>query len=164
MRKNFILVVKFIFKIIKLFSIIFIIPINNSFALLNISNLDDLNAGIWDSTATRIELDDDLCVFSDTGVYNITAIGSAVNGAFRVESVSDFINYSVRWNDQANTSSLTVLTRNVPQSFTTSETIDPNCNAGSNLTAHLQVRYSSSQLQQATPGSYSGTLTLTVEP
>ena len=137
-----------------------------SFADVRITDLINLNAGTWSGSPDSIEVEDDICIFSNSGNYTVTATGSGANNNFRVENGAEFVNYDVNWNDQVGTTvGQEQLTKNTPSTTqTTSATSGSNtCNGGSNNTAHIQISFGNGQLRRNLPGTYSGTLTLLIE-
>jgi hypothetical protein len=143
----------------------FFLFLSKSHALdTRITDLVDLDGGAWAGESGNINIEDDICVYSDSGIYTITASGNGAANRFRVANGSEFMNYTVRWNDVVGTTSGQLkLTKDVASvNQTTSETISDDCSGGSSLTAHIQVRLGNGQLRQNLPGTYAGTLTLLI--
>ena len=136
---------------------------------IRISDLDDLNAGIWNGESGDIELIDDICVYSTLGTYVVTAEGSAPSGKFRVYNADNRkkrIDFKVYWNDEAynNSGEEELKKKKASITQTTTETKNKNCNRGTNLTARIRIVFDYDDLVSSRAGSYSGTLTLTIEP
>jgi len=132
-------------------------------AEVRVSNFSNLSFGIY-SGSGPLSSDIDLCVYSDTGSYDVTVTGSGSGSSFTINSGSNAISYSVYWNDTSGTSgSVQITTPGSPlgNQGGAHET-EPDCNGGTN--ANLEVRFSESNLQAAKAGSYSGTVYVTVEP
>lgn len=152
-------------RLVLLFSALLMLFVQKALAQnVKISELNDIDAGTWSGESGNIIKADDLCIFSTSGNYNVTASGDGPGGRFRLFNGPAFINYSVRWNDEAATSSGQAnLTRNVALAGQTgASTTDDDCNSGTNLNARVEVRFNQGQLQRRTSGSYAGTLTLTI--
>lgn len=105
-----------------------------------------------------------LCVCSDTNAYNITVLGSGAGNAFSLTSSSHSVNYSAYWNDNASSSGKVELSPNVAAyNMTTSFGCDHyDCNGTKN--AYLEIVFSERDLLAAIHGSYSGSITVIVEP
>lgn len=136
---------------------------------IKITDLDDLDAGIWSGESNDVELVDDLCVYSTTGSYKITAEGSAPSGKFKVYNTEDSkesIDFRVYWNDEAfnNSGEEQLTTKKESLTQSTSEIEDENCNNGTVLTARIRIVFNYNDLVASFAGSYSGTVTLTVQP
>ncbi|MEM7018547.1 MAG: hypothetical protein AAF512_14550 [Pseudomonadota bacterium] len=74
--------------------------------LAQITDMDDFNLGPW--TAGNLVQTDTVCVFTTTGLYNVTADSANGAGTFQVNSGANNIVYRVRWDDGA--TGLTTLT------------------------------------------------------
>jgi hypothetical protein len=129
-----------------------------------ITDLVDLNGGTWAGESGQINLEDDICIFSSSGNYTVTASGSGAANRFRVANGAEFMNYTVRWNNVSGTTSGQVqLTKDVVSAtLATTETVSDDCSGGATPTAHIQVRFGNGQLRKNLPGSYTGTLTLVI--
>jgi len=113
--------------------------------------------------ATRTQ---NLCLYSDTntGGYNITAVGTGPGGAFHLTSGGNPLAFVVQWNSSSGQSSGTQLTPNIPLTGLTSSATQQSCNSGPTTSASLIILLQSSALSGATAGTYSGTLTLIAGP
>jgi len=130
------------------------------------SELDSPYAVVWRGENEDKVLVDDVCVFSSEGTYRVRVRGSGRGEKFTVKDKKNEIEYQVYWNDEAFlNSNMFQLTENVASRiFNTTETTSSTCNGGQNLTARLQIVFLKEVLMKSNPGSYFGTLTLTIEP
>jgi hypothetical protein len=155
------------YKFLYLATTIFILASQNLYAqTVRITDLVDFNGGTWAGESGQINLEDNICIYSSTGSYTITASGSGAANRFRVENGGEFLNYTVRWNDEPSTTTGQIqLTKTVTSATqTTTETVSDDCSAGASPTAYIQVRFGNGQLRGNIPGTYTGTLTLLVSP
>ena len=125
---------------------------------VKISGFVNFSYGTWGSGS--VSRDSNLCVYKSDGdtSYYITASGSP--GSFRVSSGSNNLSYSVEFKQSSG--SYVLLSHGSRQSFSGADQADENCSGSSN--ASLRCTFSSSDLEAARPGSYSGTLYVMVEP
>lgn len=105
---------------------------------------------------------DNVCVFSTTRAYRITASGNGTGGAFTLASGANTIPYTVEWDDVSGATTGTQLTSGTALTGQTTSAITTNCGGGTNAT--VIVRVSSTDLSGAPVGAYTGTLTLVVTP
>lgn len=138
---------------------------------VKISNLNDLTLASWIDGDGAVTLTDDVCVYSTrpSGAYTIKATGSGTSSAFTIASGLLTIPYTVTWNSGgvgalANTG--TTLTTNVTSAtLNNAATDNQNCAGGSpGDTARLIVGITNANMQSASDGVYTGTLTLLVSP
>ena len=130
---------------------------------LRISGINDADFGIWNGN-NNITRNDDVCVYSNSTLYQITATGDGPSGYQLVSAAGDTIDYQVRWNDVSGTnrggSNLTSGVALTDQ--TGADQLSTNCSGGNN--ARIRIRILSSQFDANAPGLYTGTLTILVEP
>lgn len=137
-----------------------------------ISDISDMTLANWSVGDGAVTLTSDVCIYSSTGSYRVTAMGSGVANLFTIASGGSLIGYSVTWNaggagGLANTG--TLLVPNI-QSFTFSNatTTSATCDGGgaANDTARVIVDIPALTMllapSSATP--YTGTLTLLITP
>jgi len=137
-----------------------------------ISDLSDMTLANWTLGEGAVTLYSNVCIYSSTGNYKVTATGSGLLGAFTIASGLNSMPYSVTWNaggtgNLANTG--TTLSANTQSAgFTTATTASATCNGGgaSNDTARVIVGIASSDLTSAASSStpYTGTLTMLITP
>jgi hypothetical protein len=130
--------------------------------VVHLSGLDSLGLGIWDGSSV-MNGSDTLCVFINSGVqYAVTASGSGAGGAFEVSDGSNSIGFSSSWNDG---SGAALLVPGVPLgSRGNTNTTSADCAGGSANNATFAVSVPVTNLQSvAGPGTFSGTVTLTVQ-
>ncbi|MES2661943.1 MAG: hypothetical protein V4629_01440 [Pseudomonadota bacterium] len=137
-----------------------------------ISDLQDMTLANWGVGDGAVSLSSNVCVYSSTGNYKVTASGSGAASAFTLSNGSTNIAYSVTWNaggagNLSNTG--TALTTSVQSTgYTTATTASANCSGGgaSNDTARVIVGITSGNMDAAVSSAtaYTGTLTLLVSP
>tara|TARA_R110000868_G_scaffold189695_2_gene433052 strand:+ start:100266 stop:100817 length:552 start_codon:yes stop_codon:yes gene_type:complete len=132
---------------------------------VRITGMQDISFGTYVSG----DFDDDypVCVYSNTPTaqYGVTASGDGASSAFTITNGTDAIAYRVRWNSVAGTtvgeSALTANVKldNIPNANQQSST----CATGGN-SANLHVQIQDTAMAGMSNGTYSGTLTITIEP
>lgn len=136
-----------------------------------ISGISDMTLANWNVDMGAVTLYSDVCIYSSTGSYKVTASGSGLLGIFTVNtSLLNAIAYSVEWNDAGAgslTSSGTNLIFNLPSgTFNNANNSSTDCSGGANKNARVIVKVSSLAMGLA-PNSndpYTGTLTMVVAP
>lgn len=105
-----------------------------------------------------------LCVCSDSYFYNVIVQGSGSGYAFTLANGTHTLAYTAYWNDSATSSGKEQLTANTTKyNQSTSYTcIDYNCSGTKN--AYFEIAISESALLSAVHGSYSGNISIIVEP
>lgn len=105
-----------------------------------------------------------LCVCSDSYLYNVIVQGSGSGYAFTLANGTHTLAYTAYWNDSATSSGKEQLTANTTKyNQSTSYTcIDYNCSGTKN--AYFEIAISESALLSAVHGSYSGNISIIVEP
>lgn len=142
-----------------LFSILILSLLSSqSLADVQITNMNDIALGSWGGSGD-LQGDDSVCIYSTGSAdYLVTASGSGAGSAFELTSGSDTLTYEVRYNDGG---SFVQLTTGNSQAFTgASSTV--NCGGGTNGTLRVTVR--ELDLSGVLSGSYSGTLTVVIDP
>jgi hypothetical protein len=129
-------------------------------SLVQISALDDIALPTY--AGADIAGSDDLCVYSNTGGYEITATGNGTGQAFELIGSSANIPYTVEWSDSAGAGSGTALTTNVALTGQGGTFSTTDCGGGNN--AQVIVRASEPDLAVAPADNYTGVLTLLVAP
>ena len=131
---------------------------------VRISNLQDVNFGGNNSAPSQQFID--VCVYSTTGSYRITASSASGTGnTFRMANSgsTQFITYDLDYNDEAlGTSGADLNNSSLSSVFTGADQVNDDCGGGVN--GRLFVQVSGSSFNQASSGSYSDTLTLVVSP
>lgn len=133
---------------------------------VHITGLSDANFG----TLTDFSLDtvrsQNICVFvkSRSNNYQVTAAGSAPGGAFLLSSGSDQMPYEVQWSSVSGATTGTTLTAGVPLGGQNSSATKDSCSNGPATTASVVVVLRSAAVSSAITGSYTGTLTLLIQP
>ena len=132
-------------------------------ALVQISALDDIPLGNYTGGANMTGADD-LCVYSNTGGYEITATGDdgAGGSAFELVGTSANIPYTVEWADTAGAGTGTALTTGTPLTGQGGTFTTPDCGGVDN--ARVIVTVNSTDLGAAPADNYLGVLTLLVAP
>ena len=132
-------------------------------SLARISALNDISLGPWSGTG-GMSGGDDLCVWTTTGGYNVTATGSGAAGAFTLASGLNTLAYTVQWADVAGAVSGSAVTSGVALIGQTAAATTTDCNGGVSLDATVLVDIAEAALAGAADGAYTGTLTLVVAP
>ena len=129
--------------------------------LVRVSQLADMVFPPMPTMAADTTLTDDICVFSTTGGYNLTATSPNASATqLRMAAGGNFLNYSLALND------LTV-TQGLPHGtpvtgFTGANTTDDLCSGGT--TATLEATILSTDFNAVPQGAYTDTVTLTFNP
>lgn len=133
---------------------------------VRISDLDDMFFG--SGTTLPPKQTDDICVYSTTGSYTITASsnGNGSGGAqFRMVSATttQFVRYLVEYRPDTFSQNGDALTHNVASStYNNADTVSDNCSGGVN--SRLIIEIHPGTFAAATPDIYTDTLTLLVTP
>jgi len=130
--------------------------------LIRIRGLRDFT---WNYTTGIGDLDDneDINISANyaAGGYRVTGTGSGAANAFTVTDGSDTIAYAVRFNDSTGTAGNTAITAGTAFTGQTGA-VSPLGNSTDN--ANYEVIFTEANLQAALAGTYTGVLTLTVQP
>lgn len=132
--------------------------------LIRISGLADLALGSYSGSGDMSGADD-ICVYTNKapGNYFVTASGSGAANAFTITNGTNTIAYNVFFNDTTGTSGEVSLASGVKSAQQTgANTTSASCGGSSSANFHVVVP--EANIQAAPAGSYSGTLTLVVEP
>lgn len=132
-----------------------------------ISKMDDLAFGTWTASGDMAQ-DDDVCVYTSdaTGRYKVTLTGNGPSGEFQVDDGnSNIASYQVWWNDEKGTvNGVQVSSGTALASQTTACTSNSSCSGCGSNSANFKVKFTSAELSSAIAGSYTGTLSIVVEP
>lgn len=126
-----------------------------------ISNLSDVAFGTIGNLGADQTRTQNVCAYSQSGIYSVTAAGDGLGNSFTLSAGTRTLPYEVQWAGSAGQSSGNGLSANV-QSGNYSSSGNNQCSGG--LTASLIIVVRAAQLQTATAGTYSGTLTLVLAP
>lgn len=137
-----------------------------------ISDISDMTLSNWSVGDPAVQLYSNVCVYSSTGSYKVTATGSGSGSAFTIASGGNNIPYSVVWNAGGAgglASTGTTLTAGVQSSsFSNASTTSATCNGGGagNNTARVVVNITQGNMESAASSTtpYTGTLTMIVAP
>jgi hypothetical protein len=134
-------------------------------ALVRVTAVDDLALGTWTGVGS-LATADNVCIWTTTGGYNVTASGDGGGGSdFALSNgASGSLAYTVKWDDTASSSTLTTMTTGTALTGQVSGANSTDCNAGANLSATVAVEIAEADLTAADSGSYSGVLTLVIAP
>lgn len=129
-----------------------------------ITNIADVSFGLISNLQADSRQSQNICVYSQStgGAYSISASGSGSGSSFALSSGTNALAYEVEWSPQSGQTSGTPLSPNVALTGQTSSASHQSCNSGPATSASLTIVLRSSELSQASEGSYSGTLTLLV--
>lgn len=131
---------------------------------VRITNLTDVNFGALANVEADHQRSQALCVFSNdnTGLYRVTAMGSAANGTFALSNGATFLPFQVEWSDRTDGSTGRQLLPNSPLVGQTSAARNQTCGVGPTTSATLTVGIRGTELSQAQQGNYSGSLTIII--
>jgi len=129
--------------------------------LVQISALNDIALGTY-AGGGNMSGADDLCVYSNTGGYEITATGNGAGGAFELIGTAVNLPYTVQWATSAGAGSGNAMTAGAPLGGQGGTFTTPDCGASDN--AQVIVAVDSTDLASAPTGNYTGVLTLLVAP
>lgn len=133
--------------------------------MVRVTGMADFSFGNYGGSGTAT-LDDNICIYTNnpTGQYVVTATGDGAGSAFTVDdNNSHVIAYTVRFNDQTGTSGNVALTTNVASATQSGANTTSQTCAGGN-TANIEISITQSALMSVPAATYSGVLTLVVEP
>lgn len=129
---------------------------------VRLTGLSDVNFG----TITALEFDasvaQSVCLYSRTGRYGISAVGSGSSGSFSLSGGTTTLPYTVEWSQSAGGQSGTALQPNTALTGLLAAATHQTCQSGPAASASLIIRLRGADLSAARMGSYSGTLTLIV--
>lgn len=132
---------------------------------VRITGISDLNVGTF-SGSGDLNVNDNVCVYTnaESGEYKITASGNGIGNAFTVKDDAErTIPYEVYWNDaNGTTGNVQATSGSVITSQGNADTTSQTCTGSTN--ANFQVIVRELDLQTKMAGTYTGTLTLLIEP
>jgi hypothetical protein len=131
---------------------------------VQITHLSDLAFGTITNLGSDALLEEDVCVYSDSGRYNVTATGTGSSGAFLLANGGRTIAFEVQWSPSSGRQTGTKLTAKSPLTGLTTGATQAQCTSGPSTSASLIVILRSTALSGALPGTYSGQLTLLIAP
>ena len=130
-------------------------------AQVKITDMDDLAFGTW-TTVSAVENTDSVCIYKTrTGnLYTVTATGTGSGGSFYVQYGSYSLRYYTYFagSDGVFTQVAAGATTQFGEANKTSQT----CGGLSN--AQVKVRFELADLEMAQPGTYSGVLSIRIDP
>ena len=137
-----------------------------------ISDLSDMTLSNWTIGSGAVALSSNVCVYSSTGNYKVTATGSGLANIFTIASGLNLIPYSVVWNaggaGSLGNTGTTLLPIIQSASFANASTSSATCSGGgsANDTARVIVNIASADMTAAASSStaYTGTLTMLITP
>lgn len=107
------------------------------------------------------------CVYTNTlsAQYGVTASGDGTGSAFTLTNGTDTVPYRVFWNNAEGTTvgEGEILTTVKRDNVTNSNQVSSDCTTGGN-TSNLHVSIAEANMIGVTNGTYSGTLTITIDP
>lgn len=145
---------------LRLFLAMLLFPLCASAADLRISLAQDISLGTWGGSAAAMSGNSNACVYHDASAnYAIRATMAA--GTYRISSGGNHVAIEVAFKDSSGTGgTYTSLPYNTTRTFSSADQSSSTCSGGYN--ANLRVTVSEAELGQAAPGSYSGTLIVTL--
>jgi hypothetical protein len=130
--------------------------------LVQISGLTDIQLGTYTGGADITGVDN-LCVYSNTGGYEITATGDGGTGSeFELNGTGHDVPYTVEWADSAGAGTGSPMTSGTVLPGQGGTFTTPDCGGGNN--AQVIVTVNSTDLLAAPAQAYAGVLTLLVAP
>lgn len=136
-----------------------------AWGVAQITGFQDFPLGTWSGSGDLSAIDGTLCVYESSANprYFITATGSGSGGAFTLSTGGTTIAYAVGWSNVANaTSGFTALTSGTRVRFNGGNKTSPTC--GGSYNASLQISVLASSMSGKPSGTYSGTVTILLEP
>ena len=130
--------------------------------LVQISNLDDIDLGAFDGGA--VSGTDDVCVWSTTRSYSLTATGGDGGFVLTGAATATSLPYAVQWASAGGATSGATLTAGASLPGLDTSATSPTCQGGAALNASVIVSVSDGDMAAAVADTYTGTLTLLVEP
>lgn len=129
-----------------------------------ISGMQNLDFGTVSNLGVDVTRSVNLCVYSSSVGYRVTAFGSASGGAFLMSGAGNVLPFSVEWSESSNSTSGEALSAYDPLISQMSSATHKTCNRGPLYSASLIVRLRAADLSVATAGSYSGSLSVVISP
>jgi hypothetical protein len=126
-----------------------------------IRDLADVAFGTINNLSIDANATQSVCAYSSSDVYSVTASGDGPGGEFVLLGGVSGLPFEVQWSGTAAATTGISLTAGVASS-SFSSTQNVNCSGGPSATLIVQIR--AAQLQAATAGAYSGTLTILLAP
>lgn len=127
--------------------------------LFRITGMSNFSFGTW-SGSNDMVASDTVCIYRSSGTgYRITASGNGAGNSFLSTGSSTTVAYEVHWKHGGG--SFVSLTANNSQTFTGASN-SLTCSGVDN--AELQVTFPESNLSAARADSYTGTLSILLEP
>lgn len=132
---------------------------------VRLTGLSDVSLGSLGNGADAITAQS-ICAYSSTNTsgYNVTVLGSGAGNALEVNSTGRKLPLSVLWSDQPNQTTGTLLVAGSPSATYYSSATHQFCANGPPVSASFIVRIQNADIQSASAGAYSGTITLIVAP
>lgn len=149
-----------IFVLISLFGILSFAQPASAQQKVQISGVQNVDFGLVSSLGADRTKSIDLCVYSVSGRYGVTASGTGPSSSFVMSSVTATLPYQVEWAATAGQSSGQILTANTRLSSQVTAAEKRDCSRGPTKTASLIVRLRAADLGTAKAGDYSGSLTV----
>ncbi len=122
---------------------------------VQITDVDDINLGTQATLAADATGSDDVCIFSSTGAYTVTA--SSANTVLELQDGANSIPYALEWD--GNALSLGTATPLAP-----ADSSSLTCAGSGGTNASFGVTVASADFNAAAPGTYTDTLTFVVSP
>ncbi len=137
-----------------------------------ISGIQDLVIADWSIGDGPVKVSSDICIYSSTGSYRVTATGSGSGSSFKITSGSNTLDYTVTWNSGGagglNDSGVSLTAGAQSATLPNATTTSSDCNGGgpANSTARVIVGVTEPDMIAAASSStpYTGTLTMVVAP
>lgn len=147
----------------KVFLLFLLLLIQNSvFGVVRITKMNDFIFGTW-SGVGQLQSTDAICIYESSArvTYGITASGSGIGGAFTVSNGTTPIAYSVEFTGSNPANTFITLNSTIKTTFGRSHA-NTTCSGGTN--AQVRVTFTQANLLAGEAGSYSGVLTVRLDP
>ena len=136
-------------------------------SVAGVSQLQDITLPPWSGTGDLVATQN-ICVFTATRRYGVSAVGTGAGGAFTLNDgtlpVSNAIEYIVQWAAVSGAGSGTTLSPNVALTGLTTSANATNCGGGTTATLIVRVPEDNIFAAPAAGTPYVGSLTITILP
>ena len=153
-------IITFMIKLSFLFGL-FLSLSYSSHAAVRISNLDDIDLGIWPGSGDLVG-SDAICIFDDgrNRVYNITIRGPGIAGAFELIGFDGNLPFTVEF--AGSNRRFRTMQTSVRRRFRRPDRANQNCSGNTN--AEVRITIQQSDIFAATGGLYTGDLVILLQP
>lgn len=129
---------------------------------VRLTGLSDVNFGTIAAVEFDTSVAQSVCLYSRSGRYGISAIGSGPSGSFSLSGSTGTLPYTVEWSQSAGSQSGTALQPSTALTGLLATATHQTCQSGPAASASLIVRLKGVDLSATQMGAYNGNLTLIV--